>query len=256
MRLRTLASVLVLVMLALPALAITYGQPDGNRHPNVGLLIGQDSEGFYALCSGTLISPTVFLTAGHCTDYLRETNSQAYVSFASEPPFLSSIIHGTAYTHPDYGKFFPNTADLGVIVLDQAVTNITPAQLPTKGLLDSFATRRGLQDLSVTVVGYGIQSVRPRFQWDLERWFATADIINLRSAINDGYNIQSTNNPGNGRGGTCNGDSGGPMFLGTSNVIVAVNSFGLNSVCKGVDFMYRLDIDSARYFLDDFVTLP
>ena len=113
-----------------------------------------------------------------------------------------------------------------------------------------------MQDLSVTVVGYGIQSVRPRFQWDLERWFATADIINLRSAINDGYNIQSTNNPGNGRGGTCNGDSGGPMFLGTSNVIVAVNSFGLNSVCKGVDFMYRLDIDSARDFLDDFVTLP
>ena len=41
------------------ASAITYGQPDGNRHPNVGALVGTFDGETYPYCSGTLISPTL-----------------------------------------------------------------------------------------------------------------------------------------------------------------------------------------------------
>jgi secreted trypsin-like serine protease len=67
---------------------------------------------------------------------------------------------------------------------------------------------------------------------------------NLRSALTDGYNMQASNNLGRDGGGTCFGDSGGPVFLdgSASNLIVGVTSFGLSAnTCRGVDFSYRLD---------------
>jgi hypothetical protein len=55
------------------AAAITYGWPDGNLHPNVGAMIRLRSDGVYRiLCSGSLIAPTVFLTASHCTSFLEQ----------------------------------------------------------------------------------------------------------------------------------------------------------------------------------------
>jgi secreted trypsin-like serine protease len=71
---------------------------------------------------------------------------------------------------------------------------------------------------------------------------ATSTLTNLRSANTDGYNLQTQGN-GDGRGGTCSGDSGGPVFLGdsTSRLIVSVTSFGLNEICRGTDFSYRID---------------
>jgi len=74
------------------------------------------------------------------------------------------------------------------------------------------------------------------------RLMATSTLVNLGSSLTDGYNLQTQGN-GDGRGGTCSGDSGGPMFLGEadSNLIVGVTSFGLNSLCRGTDFAYRVD---------------
>jgi len=42
-------------------------------------------------------------------------------------------------------------------------------------------------------------------------------------------------------GGTCFGDSGGPNFIGTSNTIAGVTSFGLNGTCGGTGGVYRVD---------------
>jgi secreted trypsin-like serine protease len=70
---------------------------------------------------------------------------------------------------------------------------------------------------------------------------ATEKLVNLNSNLTDGFNVQTSANPGNGRGGTCSGDSGGPLLYSTTDIIVAVNSFGLNEWCRGVDFMYRVD---------------
>ncbi len=71
---------------------------------------------------------------------------------------------------------------------------------------------------------------------------AQSTLVNLNSALNDGFNLQTQGNA-NGRGGTCSGDSGGPVYLGgsSSNLIVAVTSFGLNALCRGTDFGYRID---------------
>jgi len=67
--------VVLLVLMALllgtigTALAVTNGEPDNGAHPFVGLMVADDAEGNPLWrCSGTLISPTVFLTAGHCTE--------------------------------------------------------------------------------------------------------------------------------------------------------------------------------------------
>ena len=80
---RTGLTVVVLAMAGLvlsvgPAGAITFGQPDGTRHPNVGALLADydpDSPGPDILCSGTLIAPAVFLTAAHCTPSWRPRES-------------------------------------------------------------------------------------------------------------------------------------------------------------------------------------
>jgi len=67
-----------------------------------------------------------------------------------------------------------------------------------------------------------------------------------------GFNLETQPN-GGGRGGTCSGDSGGPVFYpSTSNVIVAVTSFGRTSPndCQGNDYSYRLDRQEVIDWID------
>jgi len=152
-------------------------------------------------------------------------------------------------------------SDDGDVVLDSPLTMTTYGQLAPAGYLDVLATRRGLQNVQFTVVGYGLQLVKPVESGQRERYAGTVSLINLRSALTDGYNLHYSNAPGKGvgPGGTCFGDSGGPVLHTNAEgheVIVAVNSFVLNANCKGAAFAYRVDIDDARGFLDDYVTLP
>lgn len=129
--------------------------------------------------------------------------------------------------------------------------------LPVLGLLDDLATRRGLQDRIFRTVGYGLQSVKPSLQADRVRYTSTSMLVNLRSALTDGYNLHTSNNPGKGygtSGGSCFGDSGGPIFYPEdSNVVVAVVSFGMNWNCKGADWGYRTDIPDAQDFINLFL---
>jgi hypothetical protein len=234
--------------------AITYGVPDGDDHPNVGLLVAVIPQGAFAICSGVLVSPTVFLTAGHCTDFLEQLNALTFVSFNTRGPF--TVVPGTPYTHPDFDLTPPDTGDIGVVVLDVAVTGITRAAIPAQGFLDDLATRRGLQDTYFTHVGYGAQSVRPRPMDVIERYQGVSSLVNLTNAWTDGFNLQTTANPGMGRSGVCFGDSGGPALYQDSNLVVAVHSFGFNDNCKGVAFSYRVDTATSLEFLAGFGVFP
>jgi secreted trypsin-like serine protease len=259
-----LLSLIGLIALASsPAGAIVYGQPDGNRHPNVGtLVIDIDGEKF-SICSGTLIAPTVFLTASHCTAFLEPElgTNRVWVSF--DPVFdpeTSRLFPGTAHTHPEFGfsgpDGFSDPHDIAVVVLDRAL-NITPAQLPTEGLLDQLKASGDLQDQIFTAVGYGVvRETRTKAHQslldNLERRFGLQHMNALRPLW-----LQLTMNEATGNAGTCFGDSGGPHFLGgeTSNLIVSITVTG-DRWCKATDTTYRVDTGSARAFLDDFVTLP
>ena len=246
----------LLLLLAGGALAITYGQPDGDKHPYVGAVSLRDEAGeSLGLCSGTLLSETVFLTAGHCT----VGAASARLSFDSQIGSNPTIVTGTPYTHPDYTPYSLGTdrRDVGVVVLDTPVPMGTYGQLPELGFLDKLATQRGKQVQTFTVVGYGTQAVVPKPQFDLERYYGTVSLIDLRSALSDGYQIQYTSNPGlRSPGGICFGDSGGPMLYADTNVVVGITSRTFNGNCKGASLSYRTDIAQTQEWLSANGWLP
>ena len=85
------------------------------------------------------------------------------------------------------------------------------------------------------------------------RYKGVVTLINLHNSLATGYNLQHTgdNGKGNGSGGTNFGDSGGPVFLPGTNVIVAISSFGLNNQGTGPGFAYRTDILDTQLFIAD-----
>lgn len=266
-----LAVVVLLLGAVVPAGAITYGEPDGNEHPYVGLVGFYDAAGAWIWrCSGTLISPTVLLTAGHCTspDADLGTPARAQVWFDSQIipqpggyPDAGGVM-GTPVANPNFvGLSKGNTNDIGVVVLDDPVNVPTYGLLPAAGYLDHLATERGKQDVTFTAVGYGRNEVKPHDVSLRTRYKAVSHLVTLRSALTDGYNLQTSNNPGHWvkgseSGGTCFGDSGGPVFYSNTNLVVGITSFGMNNNCKGADWAYRTDSDAARAFLDGYVALP
>jgi len=258
--------------LATPAFAITGNWVDDNEHPFVGLVVFYDSAGqFLWRCSGSLISPTKFVTAGHCAD-TAEGAASARVYFQQDAgknfdpatgvdpvsgypntcaPGTLGVVCATSSQLFNYGfadfAGFPNTRDVGLVILDQPIALPEYGELPQAGVLNGLDKGRGKKDTVFTVSGYGLSlsvnqhSALSNISFRV-RLMAQSTLVNLGSALTDGFNLQTQGN-GNGRGGTCSGDSGGPVFLGgpSSNLIVAVTSFGLNALCRGTDFAYRLD---------------
>ena len=103
--------ILSLLVLTLPAAAVTFGEPDGGGHPYVGFAAFYDgSGGFLWSCSGTLLSPTVFLTAGHCTFGAAsaivwfDSDLTGVINPEMECDFYGAYVcsDGTPEPHPDY----------------------------------------------------------------------------------------------------------------------------------------------------------
>jgi hypothetical protein len=252
------AVVVLLLVTASLAQAITFGQPDGDRHPNVGSMVFLENGVRYQWCSGTLISPTVFLTAAHCTAPLPYYDVDPHDIWVTFDPVLdenSTLLRGTYDLNPAAWHDMHDAVDIAVIILDEPVAGITPAQLPAAGLLDQMKADHSLRDQTFVAVGYG--TVRDdktggphAFVDNNERRFVEQEFL----ALKPGW-IQFSMNPSTGNGGACYGDSGGPHFLGESDVIVALTVTG-DAMCRATDTAYRLDIESARAYLSEFVTLP
>jgi secreted trypsin-like serine protease len=247
-----------------PAGAIVYGQLDGNRHPNVGMMVVEEDEEKFGICSGTLIDPDTFLTASHCTSFPEQVlgTNRVWVSFdTSFDPETSKLHAGTTHTHPEFGFSgpggFSDAHDVAVIELDKPITNITPAQLPTQELLDELKADGDLGTATFTAVGYGAVRETRRMAWqslldNADRRFGLQTAKALRP-----FWLQLSMNEATGDAGTCFGDSGGPHFLGgvSSNLLVSITVTG-DRWCKATDTTYRIDTESARDFLEAFVTLP
>jgi hypothetical protein len=249
--LAAVALVAALMLFASPVAAITDGELDGDDHPYVGLMVAQTAEGAPLWrCSGTLLSPTLFLTAGHCTE-----SPAAHVEIwfdadveggipANGYPFTGDV-GGTPYTHPQYNPDAFFLYDLGVVVLDTPVVKSEYGALPALNQLDDLKTRRGQKDVTFTAVGYGLQESFPdaaSWKEDNQRVRMVAHPkllqINVPGATGD-FSILLSNNAHT--GGTCFGDSGGPNFVGDSNVVGGVTSYGKNGTCAGTGGVYRVD---------------
>jgi V8-like Glu-specific endopeptidase len=250
MRRVLLFAVLLLAVLlpAAPAGAITNGVADGSRHPNVGGLVSptQYSDGTWLYCSGTLISPTVFLTAAHCA----EDGERVAVTFDPDYQAGDKIYYGTFQADPLYPGPTSDSHDIAVVVLDRAVKGITPAKLPTLNSLSGLSATQ-----QFTSVGYGAYEVTNepgghQYLYDDVRMVATGTL----NATNKTW-LRISMNPSTGNGGTCYGDSGGPNFLGTTNIVAATTITG-DAVCRSTNVDYRLDTEVARAFLGQYVTLP
>jgi hypothetical protein len=269
--LRRLAAPIAALALALataaPTLAILDGQLD-TEHPYVGGLVTQVGTQQILICSGTLISPTVFVTASHCTALLDELELPAGITL--DPSFVSgeSVVYwGETATNPGWDDFasFPNTYDVSVVVLDGAgvPTSVVDeyGALPEEGLLDRVLARSGKSKTFFTVVGYGASSYtrgvdldgdgdsQPEQVYDDKRRVTTVQAIQMYSKNEGGFQLRHSGNGGQGRGASCNGDSGGPVFLNDTNIIVAVTSWGIDPNCAGPGWTYRLDTDAALDYL-------
>lgn len=269
-------AVALALVLALPAIAITNGVPDGNDHPNVGSIVlrhDPETSGFPDLpplmqwCSGTLIAEKVFLTASHCTVDLtflsEEEGFEVLVTFDPVIKERGKFYTGEWVTNPNYNGFSgkggaSDPGDVAVILLDKS-PRIEPAQLPPAGLLDDMKATGELSDTLFTAVGYG--TVRDGKQGgfagildNLERNQAVQSFLSLNQAW-----LSMSMNESTGDGGTCYGDSGGPHFIHLNGVetdiVVSITVTG-DAVCKATDKTYRMDTESARSFLSDFVDLP
>lgn len=236
--------------------AITYGWPDGEEHPYVGMMVA-DVDGTPAWrCSGTLIAPRVFLTAGHCVYGAGAARVWFDSDLTDNPEYPyggETSIEGTPIAHPGYNGSLtiPNTSDVGVVILDEPVTDVGFGELPTIGLADELNLPPGI-NVMMNVVGYGVQGVKPESISYRVRYQATPMLVETVGAVSGGYNIHLSNNPGvgGGTGGSCFGDSGGPaLAYQGSNVVVGVGSFVFNDNCKGVGFYYRVDTDYAQSFI-------
>lgn len=193
-------ALLCAVIAAPPAFGIRFGEPDGDRHPNVGTFVLMAGDWYFSFCTGTLIAPDVFLTAAHCADYLRSNGIEALVTLDPVVHLMQAprVIAGTLFIHPGYDGFatVPDTSDIAVVVLDEPFTGVEPARLPEVGLLDALTTRRGLRDITFTVVGYGSQSFTPPEPQDFGvRYVARSFLLNLNNSWTDGFNPAGHHGP-------------------------------------------------------------
>lgn len=281
MRRAILAAGLAVAALALAGStgAISNGVPDGNGHPNVGIMaIEFDVDGElvkFASCSGSYGGPRVghpaqrvFVTAAHCVNGIEEAGispDQFWVTFDSNVdinPETGAITSSNDWHHAsaiafDSGNNPANANDYAVVLLDSVPAGLNPIQMPTAGLLSNLAAKGGLKPGTlIDSVGYGVvptfKKGRPQYDVPPGRMFATSIFKGLTQSL---LKLNSNPDVTEGNGGACFADSGSPKFLHGTNTAVALQ-FGGDAICRALNYASRLDIPAARAFYSQYLALP
>jgi V8-like Glu-specific endopeptidase len=250
--------------------AVTDGVLDGNGHPYVVLLLMEiDGEPAFR-CSGTLLSATVLLTAGHCTNdfpdepysgmrVFTESDVQAGIGTTNNYPYgggKNSVEAKSWAAHPLYETAPFYVHDVGVVILRKPGVQLDAyGTLPTVNQFDALQVKKG-NKIGFTSVGYGLQESFPDASyWKTHntrtRYVAHPWLIQINGGIVGDYSFLLSNNAYS--GGTCFGDSGGPNFLGDSNLVAGITSFGLNGNCAGTGGVFRTDRQDVLDFVNSYL---
>jgi hypothetical protein len=293
LRLSLLGVLALMLGFAAPASAITYGQLDDGEHPYVGFMIffSPADPGWFS-CTGTALDATTFLTAGHCTFPVgtdgEETagnsgGNDVWVTFedtdvlagwprradypteealyAARSAWLNAnpdYTRGTAYPNPAYDDFadFPANHDSGVVVLDSDAPVNTFGVLAPLGTAEALvANAKNKNGALVETAGYGIQAIQPH-PLEVETLYkSTSRIVEITGHASSSGNLHTLNNPSaiGGVGGSCFGDSGGPVMVNNTNQVIAVVSYGFSGTCHGADYSWRVDTQDEYDFILPFL---
>ena len=270
------ATILIIGQLSIgSAYAIKNGTYDQGEHPYVCWIATWDgtSQLLY-LGTGSLIAPTIVLTAGHITQPPGGI-AMAWVTFEPEAEWIvgeSGLLDPLElgwhkviewHAHPSYRDIGEKgitdwiTHDVGILVLEEPVYLPEYASLPELGLVDTLPKKQG-----VDLVGYGVQvqvrglGIPPPDNWGFinfgYRYNTIAQLIAGNDVISDEF-MRVTANPAQGKGGTCYGDSGSPILLAGTDTVLGVCSWGTNSNCAGVSYEQRIDTADILVWINTFV---
>lgn len=283
---RTSAAILsILFSLALAALpfqatAIGNGEPDGDGHPNVGL-IGFDLDGSegalppFALCTSFVASDSVVVTAAHCIAVapnaswavtLEPGSPDAPVLvpgiFPDDFPFpiIVPVVHAEkVLMHPRFGEGHPQVNDVAVLRFPEGTfADVTPVDLPRERELDARAAHGGLVGQDFTMVGYGAVPISRTTEQKRIEGFRRVASAPFQGLTPESLVLQATPEATD-AGFVCTGDSGGPQFVGASNLVVSLVGGITNSASQcgtGARLLQRLDTPMIREFLGRHVPLP
>jgi secreted trypsin-like serine protease len=277
---RIVLSISILVALSFaifrPAQAVTDGKLDGNAHPAVVLLLMEVNGEPAFRCSATLLSPTVVLTAGHCTSnypdspytgmrIFTESDVQAGIGTTNNYPYAgpNAIEAASWHAHPLYETAPFYVHDVGVVILKGKGFVLPQSDygvLPAVNQFDSLQSHRGKQNTTFTAVGYGLQESYPDQASFLAsnsrtRYMSTPSLVQINTGFTGSFSMLLSNNAYS--GGTCFGDSGGPNFYGSGSsetkIVAGVTSYGLNGNCAGTGGVFRMDRQDVLDFVKTYL---